>query len=173
MASKCIFVGYSENVKGFRVWFLETDRVDIRRDVIFNGSDNPADIDTKIEGEKDSQFIECNETPQIIQIHSHLLVTGNPDVSIDGPEENSEKNNDFESANNSFESTNNSLEAHPETSEAQELELDQPYVRVLRDRDRLRKPIRHPAGVNSFSALLAENVQTNEEPQSYQEAMTS
>lgn len=32
---KSLFVGYNEEMKGFRIWFPETDRVDTKRDVVF------------------------------------------------------------------------------------------------------------------------------------------
>lgn len=34
-SAKCIFIGYDENVKGYRVWNPETNKVQVARDVIF------------------------------------------------------------------------------------------------------------------------------------------
>ena len=33
---KCIFLGYKSSVKGYKLWFLETKKLVISRDVIFD-----------------------------------------------------------------------------------------------------------------------------------------
>lgn len=38
-AIKDYFVRYNNDIKEFRIWFPETDRVDIKRDVIFREND--------------------------------------------------------------------------------------------------------------------------------------
>lgn len=57
-AIKCVFVGYGENVKGFRVWNPSTNKIEFSRDVIFCensiGSETIVSIDSTTDREKDA-----------------------------------------------------------------------------------------------------------------------
>jgi hypothetical protein len=67
-AVKCVFLGYKSGVKGYKLWNLETRKVLISRNVIFNESamlhDSP--IDVPVENQQKSsvqveQFIDAQQ----------------------------------------------------------------------------------------------------------------
>lgn len=55
-AKKGYFVGYNEDVKRFRIWFPETDRVETIRDVIFKENKHLSVVTTKAKEDDDSRF---------------------------------------------------------------------------------------------------------------------
>lgn len=164
-AEKGYFVGYNEDVKGFRIWFSETDRVDTKRDVIFKENDHSPAFSTENKKDDDLQTFRFLEEPAI-EPQNYQPQEPEPQIfekseeSID--EEESDGDDDWDSAKDPFD---------PEDREREEedVQVRLQEGRVLRDRDRIRKPSKYNDGIDPDTVLLAEG----KEPQSYQEAITS
>ncbi|KMQ86566.1 retrovirus-related pol polyprotein from transposon tnt 1-94 [Lasius niger] len=104
-AEKGHFVGYNEDVKGFRIWFSETDKVDTKRDVIFKENDHSPAFSTENKKDDDLQTFRFLEEPAI-QPQNYQPQEPEPQIfekseeSID--EEESDGDDDWDSANDPF-----------------------------------------------------------------------
>lgn len=165
-AAKGLFVGYNEDVKGFRIWFPLTDRVDTKRDVIFKETDRSVGSSSKTDPDDHSQVFDCQEFLDVVPQNHQPQIEEDSDASTEVPEEEDDDSNVWNSADESVQ------------LEQQEPELQQPavipqQVRVLRDRDRIRRPSKYEGGIDPDFVFLAEEMNNSEEPRMYHEAMTS
>lgn len=74
-AVKCVFVGYDNHSKGYRVWNPDSNKVEVARDVIFLAEESqavfeigdveePADENTNVDGESNEGDSDIEETPE-------------------------------------------------------------------------------------------------------------
>lgn len=59
-----VFVEYGENVKGFRIWYLATNKVEYARDVIFDERKSNMCVD---------KVIQSSETEEEIKLERHKI----------------------------------------------------------------------------------------------------
>lgn len=150
-AEKEYFVGYSEDVKAFRIWFPETDEVHPRRDVIFRENDPYSEdlTGTKATEMSNLEFLVEEPEPQILEEPEPLIL----------------QESDVDDGWGSVDDSDSEIEGPAE----EDVEVGPQEKRVLRDRNRIRRPSRYGKGIDPDTVLLAEGG----EPQSYQEAITS
>lgn len=163
-AEKGYFVGYNEDIKGFRIWFPETDRVDTKREVIFRKNDRYPASSTEIKEDDELQTFEFLEEPEI-ELQGCQPQELEPQIIEESEESTDERESDGDDGN----SANDPFDPEDQEHEEEDVHVRPQEERVLRNRDRIRRPSRYDDGIDPDIILLAEG----EEPQSYQEAITS
>lgn len=139
------FVGYGKDVKGFRIWFPDKDKVETHRDVIFKEDDQYLEVSNETGQDEPVQIFVFpeNETNEQLAGQPNLL-----DSEESSDDENSEEENRWDSADEIPE-----LQQQAPRLEEQVVEV--PQARVLRDRERIRRPSRYQ-GVDPDTVLIAQ-----------------
>src|SRR4051812_6217014 len=155
-AVKCIFLGYKSGVKGFKLWYPETQKVVISRNVIFNESAMLHDVSsTNVPVESEQQPIVQEPTVQV----EHVIDSGDT-------------------------SGNEIVDAHDEPVVNDDNVTPTPNQPIVPPswnlaRDRVRRGINKPdrlieeCNIVSFALSVAEEIEGNSEPSSYSEAIIS
>ncbi|KMQ86201.1 integrase core domain protein, partial [Lasius niger] len=144
-----IVIGYSENTKGYRIYFPQKKKVEILKDIVFLRDEN--------ERTKETGTSIISEEEEAGKIVSETI------IEMDEIQEDRrlESDNESEGDERTGESSLNDDYASCEETE----ELTKRYE--LRDRSKLRKPTAYEDYEVNFTSLVEEN-----EPQTYVEAMS-
>jgi hypothetical protein len=157
-ALKCVFLGYGEGVKGYRLWVRETKgyKIIISRNVVFNEDDlpclktdsssGPLNQTDSIEREIEIEVEQVGDDNQLPNIQ-----TGEVEVDVD------------------VESHRNDEVDHCDT----DLETNQTLGDYQLARDRQRRQVRPPVRFDDEVSLLTVQGFIESEPVSYDEAMSS
>lgn len=178
-AEKCIFVGYSDTVKGYRVYNPDKRCVKVVRDVYFNEKDLIASLDHgRIAECEESAGSECEESGNVIYLglEKGANCSGSRAEGADGNESNISgvsiiSLNDSQDSNESFQSTStvvNEGEVGEQAAENSGGALCDLTLRNVVD-TRTRSNAKSSASLCCDTAFLA----LCEEPKTYQEAISS
>ena len=171
---KCVFLGYPEGVKGYKVWLRDEPgfKVTISRDVIFNESEFPCLIDNTIplasgtsnEVESASNEVESTSTEVEVPVPFDFVQSDNVLQDISGTEH---QNTDPQSdSDETHEATENIL--------SDSVVVPNDYL-LTRDRGkRIRKPPkRYGDELNLLALAFNVHESDGDEPQSYKQALKS
>lgn len=173
------FIGYQDNVKGFKIWFPEENTITTGRDVRFTGRANP--VNPKRDADHDKFLVHL---PNLDEDPSE----GDSDEEGDLPEEEDDRRIEEEVPENEEnlpaaeeddleieepENREEDLPVNRRNVDDPQVAVDVPAPRLLRDRTRLRRPeyLNNyvDGNVDIEDLFLAEN----QEPRSYRDAIQS
>jgi len=145
-AVKGYFVGYGKDIKGFRTWFPDKDKIETQRDVIFKEDDHLLEIPDKSEQ---------NEPVQIFVFPKdkiHEQMAEQPTLL----EESEESDDDGRSEDeNGWSSADEILAPQRQEPRLEEQVMEIPQARVLRNRETIKRPSRYQDGIDSNTVFIA------------------
>lgn len=147
------FVGYEEDVKGYRIWYPDDLIIRTSRDVFFTGRmAKPSTSETNSDGNEEDWFQLDDQSLDLVGAVEELV-----ENTLEQPE--------VDIANDVI-----PIEVAEEDSEPIDKRIEEEGCRRLRDRTLIRRPNRYDSYAEVCNVMVAES---GEEPLTYKDAMKS
>lgn len=159
-----IFIGYSEELKGYRIWLEEQNKVEIHRDVFFK-----IETTSTVTTQKGGKVEKLTGVKEIEEEKEEEKKPENSDETLEESDDQEEEEEENESINGDESQRRSELvgDLEQDQEEPEQAQLN----RRLRDRQIIKPPKRYTDYVweNVNELLIADS----NEPQSYKEALES